>query len=364
MPTDLCAVIEFAPDNAQYTRRMKNFLEEFLCFLKVYSLQDQAVDGGTYDAWSRVYSAASAIFTLPDTVWFVSVIKRVACKLVLLAIRIDRLSFSSAYVKTIDAAGRLSKTAGIAANDRTPAQATETKRAAVLALANLSFRAYFKLNNTRLCEIVLGSVQNALLMNRRNDTADKSGEERYSVAERVTYRYYLGQIRLIQHRVHVGAQHLRWAFDHCTNAHVHNKRKILVPLVASYLILGRYATPALLTRYCLREQYEALLHFHRQGNGAGVMHELEMHREWFRKRGLYMLLREKVQLGVWRNLFRRCLLLTLKASSTSTAPPTLQLAALVAPARLAWADATLELEDMECVAVNLIDQVRNIYIGF
>lgn len=72
-------------------------------------------------------------------------------------------------------------------------------------LANLSFKAYFKLNNTRLCETVLGSVENALKVNRtfaRNSGInDDSGEQCYSKADRVTYRYYLGRLRLFQHNI-------------------------------------------------------------------------------------------------------------------------------------------------------------------
>lgn len=107
--------------------------------------------------------------------------------------------------KTTDAAGRLSKAAGMAGNDRSQALGSETKRAAVLMLANLSFKAYFKLNNTRLCETVLGSVENALKLNRtfarNNGIQDESGEQCYSKADRVTYRYYLGRLRLFQHNI-------------------------------------------------------------------------------------------------------------------------------------------------------------------
>ena len=130
-------------------------------------------------------------FKLPETVWLLRALKYVALQLVLLAIHMDN---GPPYGKTIDAAGRLSKAAGLAANDRSSLPGTCTKRAAVLKLANLSFRAYLKLRNTRLCETVLGSVNNALLMNRQNDDSDPTGEALYPVSERVTYHFYEGQL--------------------------------------------------------------------------------------------------------------------------------------------------------------------------
>lgn len=295
---------------------------------------------------------------MPEMAWVVPTVKATARDLLSLATRTDQASDVRAFTCMIDAAGRLSKCAGLAGNDRTPQAGPSTKRAAVLALANLSFRAYFKLNNIRLCETVLGSVQNALLMNRRNQDGAESGEECYPIAERVTYRFYLGQLRLIQHSVHAAAEHLRWAFDHCTRRHRHNQRKILISLIAAYLILGRYPSRALLTRFDLEERFGALLQHHRLGGGAGVERDLRAHRDWLRSRGLYLILNEKLVLGVWRNLLRRCLRISRALIPQSSAPPTLQIASLVAPARVAWDDASISADDIECVAANLIDQVR------
>lgn len=158
-----------------------------------------------YDAWALVYSRASTFFSLPDTTWFIPSLRFFASSLVTLAMAVDQRTDAIQKRKTTDAAGRLSKAAGMAGNDRSQAPGSETKRAAVLMLANLSFKAYFKLNNTRLCETVLGSVENALKVNRtfaRNSgISDDSGEQCYSRADRVTYRYYLGRLRLFQHNI-------------------------------------------------------------------------------------------------------------------------------------------------------------------
>lgn len=340
-----------------HDKRFRALAHDYLEYAAREAPPSVAGGASAYDAWVKVFSQATAIFALPDTVWFIPTLKYLAQQLVTLAIRTDKQSGSRMYTKTIDAAGRLSKCAGLAANDRTALPGPDTKRAAVLALANASFRAYFKLNNTRLCETVLGSVQNAMLMNRRHGDEQGSGEEVYPLAERVTYRYYLGQIRLIQHRIQVAAQHLDWAFSHCSQRQFHNRRKILASLVAVHLILGRYASPHLLETFGLTDEFGKMLYYHKLGYGRGVQQELERHCDWLRTKGLYMVLAEKAMLGLWRNLFRRCLRLAPSRGAAPNAPPTLQLAMLLGPARMAWGDAALQAEDIECIAANLVDQV-------
>ncbi|WFD44753.1 hypothetical protein MPSI1_003424 [Malassezia psittaci] len=348
--------MEFRTSSTSHERRFKSFTMDFLNYVGQHQAQDYS--NSAYDAFVKVFSDATALFSLPDTVWFIPCLKQLAKMLVTLAIQSDKKSESRTYTKTIDAAGRLSKCAGLAANDRTNSPGQETKRAAVLALANQSFRSYFRLNNTRLCETVLGSVQNALLMNRKYAAASDSqetGEEVYCMSERVTYRYYLGRIRLIQHRIQLAAQHLNWAFEHCPSGAYVNQRKILISLIPVQLILGKYATQSLLQTYDLLPFFARLVEFQRVGYGYGVQLELEKHCDWLRTRGLYMILREKTILGLWRNLFRQCLR-WLPPPTSANAPPTLPLAQLVRPARLAWNDEKLELSDIECAAANLVDQ--------
>ncbi|WFD00689.1 hypothetical protein MYAM1_003441 [Malassezia yamatoensis] len=352
--------MEFRTSSTSHERRFKSLTIDFLKYVGEHQVHD--CDKSAYDAFVKVFSDATALFSLPDMVWFTPCLKQLAKTLVTLAIQSDKQSESLTYTKTIDAAGRLSKCAGLAANDRTNSPGQETKRAAVLALANQSFRSYFRLNNTRLCETVLGSVQNALLMNRKYATdadSQETGEEVYCMSERVTYRYYLGRIRLIQHRIQLAAQHLNWAFAHCPSDAYVNQRKIVIFLIPIQLILGKYARQSLLQTYDLLPLFARLVQCQRAGYGYGVQLELEKHCDWLRTRGLYMILKEKTILGLWRNLFRQCLR-WLPRPTSANAPPTLSLAQLLRPARLAWNDETLQLSDIECAAANLVDQVSGV----
>lgn len=150
--------------------------------------------------------------------------------------------------------------------------------------------------------------------------------------------------------------HLRWAFDNCTLRNLRNKRAILIPLVATYLILGRYPEPALLEASNLSQVYGPLTFYLKSGQAAAAMDELDRHMDWLRFRGLYLILREKLQISLWRNLARRCLALSYGPAQAASAPPTLRVDKLLSAARLAWRDPSLQPSDIEAILASLIDQ--------
>ncbi len=86
------------------------------------------------------------------------------------------------------------------------------------------------------------------------------------------------------------------------------------------------------------------------------MDELDRHMDWLRFRGLYLILREKLQISLWRNLARRCLALSYGPAQAASAPPTLRVDKLLSAARLAWRDPSLQPSDIEAILASLIDQ--------
>ncbi|UZJ51350.1 hypothetical protein CBS101457_000670 [Exobasidium rhododendri] len=330
---------------------------------------------GAYAKWADVYTKASLVFQAQESPFFGPTLRYVGTTLILLAIATDDCKADTNQSCVTDAVSKISRSTGIAAIDRSPFPGEKTKRAEVLWLANASFRCYFKLKNVRLCETVLGSVENALSLNRnfageenktlareREGEEEDSGMSCYCVADRVAYKYYLGRLRLSQHRIRKAYTELRWAFDHCTNANMHNKRLILTHLVVASLILGIYPTPSLLVSASLDGPFQNLIESIRRGNGYQVDLELERWRDWHRKRGNFLLLKEKLAIGIWRNLMRRSFLIArlsagiVPQSNGKSPPPILKLSAFLPMARLAWHDPTLEIDDVECVVASLIDQ--------
>jgi hypothetical protein len=51
--------------------------------------------------------------------------------------------------------------------------------------------------------------------------------------------------------------------------------------------------------------FDPLIHHYKTGNVAGWRRELDEKREWYRRRGIWLILYERGEILVWRNLLRR-----------------------------------------------------------
>ena len=79
---------------------------------------------------------------------------------------------------------------------------------------------------------------------------------------------------------------------------------ILIRLIPVNLLLGLLPDPAMLRAYSLTH-FEPLIHHYKTGNVAGWRRELDEKREWYRRRGIWLILFERGEILVWRNLLRR-----------------------------------------------------------
>ena len=79
---------------------------------------------------------------------------------------------------------------------------------------------------------------------------------------------------------------------------------ILIRLIPVNLLLGLLPDPAMLRAYSLTH-FEPLLQHFRTGNVAGWRRELNEKREWYRRRGIWLILFERGEILVWRNLLHR-----------------------------------------------------------
>ncbi len=272
-----------------------------------------------------------------------------------------------------------------------------------------------QLNNVRLCATVLKSVDQAFLLNSKSavamvreaasraGTLDRLGEMEYSRGDRVTYHYFVGRILLSGHNIKAVSiqsgshclfavadlalpphrqayKELRWSFDNCNVNNLRNLRRILVPLTACALILGIHPAPEILQELGLWEVFGPIISALAKGNGAQLMAALDRSKRPLRKWGVYLLLRDKLQVSCWRCLIRRrcvpfrldrteegaladvCVssprsLLVYRASKgLEAARPTLELSELYKMARLAWQDAEMTVMDVESMVTSLIGQ--------
>lgn len=274
-------------------------------------------------SWSTVFARSSALFTLPSSpLFFLEAFRFVSSTFLTLSIRLDVLSNQSVkWPNLTDCTARLAGPVRAAGTDRTALPGRETKRAAVMWLGNDCLRGYFKLNNLKLCETVLKSIREALARNREYQAADgatttaamQDDDDTYPLAERVRYRYYLGRIRISQGRIREAFTHLQWSFENCHYDSAVHARRILLHLLPCALVLGIRPTPTLRaliqSRFAdLEYLYMPLFQAYARPDIARFDELLTKDRkrkETLRRLGVYLMIREKCPIGMWRGVVKR-----------------------------------------------------------
>ena len=71
------------------------------------------------------------------------------------------------------------------------------------------------------------------------------------------------------------------------------------------MILGVLPSALVLQEIGLWAQYGPVMEAFKKGNGAAMFAALDANREWFRARGLYLLMKDKLQVGCWRCLIKQ-----------------------------------------------------------
>ena len=121
-------------------------------------------------------------------------------------------------------------------NDRTeyesgaPFDSVGSKQAGVLAIVNILFEMYFRLNILRLCKNLIRPVETKKL------------SEKGSMADMVTYRYYIGRLSMFEDQHSSAEIHLEYALSHCHKHAWKNKTRILKYLIPVKLYRGRLPT--------------------------------------------------------------------------------------------------------------------------
>ena len=108
-----------------------------------------------------------------------------------------------------------------------------------------------------------------------------------------------------------------------------------------------------------------------------MLKALDEWKDWHKKFGNYLLLKEKLEVICWRNLIRRTSVKFFKAKSTvdslfnrlfvvtngqplpPTGPPSLSLHELLITARVAFGDQSLDIDDVESMCASLMEQVSH-----
>ncbi|KAH8590517.1 COP9 signalosome-like protein complex subunit 12 [Bisporella sp. PMI_857] len=206
----------------------------------------------------------------------------------------------------------------------------EGKKAGIFQFANLVLKMLFQCRKTRLANQLFTNIsQHAPPL------------KLYSDRQRVTYLYYLGRFHFSNNHFYHAQSCLQAAYDQCHFQFTSQKRLILIFLISSNMILGRFPGQALLARpeaAGLAEKFMPIALAIQSGNMVAFKHAFSRdssNERWFFHKGLLLPLQSRCEVLVWRSLARRVFNLTYQWPWTDNGKvPTLAITDLVVAAQL------------------------------
>ncbi|CAL8284885.1 unnamed protein product [Gadus morhua 'NCC'] len=207
----------------------------------------------------------------------------------------------------------------------------DSKKWGMLFLINQLFKIYFKINKLHLCKPLIRAIDSSTL------------KDEYSMAQRVTYKYYVGRKAMFDSDFKPAEECLSFSFQHCHRSSQKNKRMILIYLLPVKMLLGHMPTLQLLRKYDLM-QFADVTKAVREGNLLLLTEALARHETFFIRCGIFLIL-EKLKIITYRNLFKTVYQL-LRSHQ-------LPLEAFLVCLRMMKVDG-LDLDEVQCLLANLI----------
>ncbi|KAM6945496.1 LOW QUALITY PROTEIN: PCI domain-containing protein 2 [Aplochiton taeniatus] len=167
----------------------------------------------------------------------------------------------------------------------------DSKKWGMLFLINQLFKIYFKINKLHLCKPLIRAIDSS---NLKDD---------YSMAQRVTYKYYVGRKAMFDSDFKPAEEYLSFSFQHCHRSSQKNKRMILIYLLPVKMLLGHMPTHQLLRKYDLMQFFDVTRAVS-EGNLLLLNEALAKHETFFIRCGIFLIL-EKLKIITYRNLFKR-----------------------------------------------------------
>ncbi|KAA0722689.1 PCI domain-containing protein 2 CSN12-like protein [Triplophysa tibetana] len=207
----------------------------------------------------------------------------------------------------------------------------DSKKWGMLFLINQLFKIYFKINKLHLCKPLIRAIDSS---NLKDD---------YSVAQRVTYKYYVGRKAMFDSDFKPAEEYLSFSFTHCHRSCQRNKRLILIYLLPVKMLLGHMPSNQLLRKYDLM-QFADVTKAVSEGNLLLLNEALVKHETFFIRCGIFLIL-EKLKIITYRNLFKKVYYLL----KTHQLPLD---AFLVALKMMKVED--VDIDEVQCILANLI----------
>ncbi|PWW74602.1 hypothetical protein C7212DRAFT_283154 [Tuber magnatum] len=272
---------------------------------------------------------------------FVSVIKAASALTASSALRIDALSRDPRCPCSEAAMNVLLRSFNSTLGERTVAATTAPtlqaigKKAATIRLANDLFKLYFKMNQIRLCATIHSNIKTASI---------PSYLDLYPKSEQCAYNYYHGRHYFYADQFVNALSTLERAYA-LARPRDHKQRKMIARyMIAAAIILGKFPSDVLLARpECagLGGMFLPICHAIRLGDFRGFRRALgdegpdPGRKQFWIRTELYLILKLRCQILLWRGLVRRAYLLTRpeQTGMRRKGPPTLDMRNILILAR-------------------------------
>ena len=201
----------------------------------------------------------------------------------------------------------------------------EGRRIGIYLCANICFKLFFRCRKLRSAEQILQNIYQSsppLFV--------------YPASQRVTFLYYLGRYHFANNHFFRAQSALQACYDQCHSKCIKQRRKILIYLIASNIILGRFPSLKLLQREeanGLGDLFLPLCQAIKKGDLTTFKQYLDLDNEdasWFLQQRILLQLRNRCEVLVWRSLARRTFILSGFKGDTTKRAPSLELHDLLA----------------------------------
>ena len=197
----------------------------------------------------------------------------------------------------------------------------EGRRSGIYVTANLCLKLFFHCKKLRSAEQIFGNIYQ-----------QSPPLAIFPVAQRVTFLYYLGRYLFANNHYFRAQLALQGAYNQCHKQCIQQRRLILIHLIASNIILGRFPRSTVWQRpeaAGLQSKFEPFCSAIRRGDLASFRKLTEVdndYAEWFIQKRILLQMSNRCEILVWRSLARRSFLLVgSEGDAASRKAPTMAL---------------------------------------
>ncbi|KAL9632198.1 MAG: hypothetical protein Q9164_005471 [Protoblastenia rupestris] len=197
----------------------------------------------------------------------------------------------------------------------------EGRRIGIYLTANLCLKLFFHCKKLRSAEQIFGNIYQ-----------QSPPLTLFPASQRVIFLYYLGRYLFANGHFFRAQLTLQASYTQCHPQCLSQRRLILIYLITSNIILGRFPSPRLWQApeaTGLKEKFEPICIAIAKGDLASFRRYLDVnseHAEWFLRKRILLQLSNRCEILVWRSLARRTFLLSgYHGDAANRKPPTLPL---------------------------------------